>query len=58
MLSVTELKQVLGEGSVKDFVGADTVELLMKDFDLNGDGKIDFQEFMAMMRGKKKTHSI
>jgi len=58
VISMDELKQVLGEGDVNDVVGADTVQLLMKDIDQNGDGKIDFQEFMGMMRGKKVTQSF
>jgi len=58
VISKDELKQVLGEDTVNDVVGADTIQLLMEDCDQNGDGKIDFQEFMTMMRGKRNTQSF
>merc|ERR1711933_14487 len=43
-----ELKLVVGE--VSDTVGKDVVSKLMTEVDDNGDGAIDFQEFMNMMR--------
>merc|ERR1711972_763946 len=49
-ISKEELKQVLGDGDVKDTVGADTVKILLGEVDGNGDGFIDFQEFMEMMK--------
>merc|ERR1712187_798174 len=49
-ISKEELKQVLGDDTVNDVVGADAVAALMKEVDGNGDGMVDFQEFMEMMK--------
>merc|ERR1712139_680142 len=49
-ISQDELKQVLGDGSVENVVGAEAVAKLLKDVDANGDGVVDFQEFMQMMK--------
>merc|ERR1712087_255606 len=50
-ISKDELKQVLHEGGsdIADAIGKE-LEAIMSDVDANGDGEIDFQEFMAMMR--------
>merc|ERR1712176_928745 len=53
-ISPDELKQVLGDGDVNDVVGAETVAELMKNVDTSGDGMIDFQEFMQMMKNTGK----
>merc|ERR1712176_1047035 len=53
-ISQDELKQVLGDGDVKDTVGADTVKILLSEVDTSGDGMIDFQEFMQMMKNTGK----
>jgi len=52
-ISQEELKQVLNNEDVNDIAGAKVIAELMKDVDSNGDGMIDFQEFMEMM----KSHS-
>jgi calcium-dependent protein kinase len=44
-----ELEAVLGDANVKDAVGAETLAKLLQDVDTDGDGEIDFQEFMTMM---------
>merc|ERR1711988_913011 len=49
-ISREELKEVLGDGSVTDIVGAEAAKKLMTEVDGNGDGMIDFQEFMTMMK--------
>jgi len=48
-ISKEELSQVLADGDVKNKFAKD-IEALMKDVDGNGDGEIDFEEFVQMMR--------
>lgn len=50
VISKEEIADVLGDGDVKSVAMRDIADL-MKDVDANGDGEIDFQEFMQMMRG-------
>jgi len=52
-ISQEELKAVLENDEVKDVAGGHIAEL-MKEIDGNGDGVIDFEEFMKMMRGVDK----
>mmetsp|Transcript_49473 Transcript_49473/g.80184 ORF Transcript_49473/g.80184 Transcript_49473/m.80184 type:complete len:503 (-) Transcript_49473:95-1603(-) len=52
-ISPEELKQVLCSSDVEEALGAQQVVELMKEVDDNGDGHIDFQEFMQMMKGGK-----
>merc|ERR1719156_148692 len=49
-ISMAELEQVLGSGNIEEAMGANAIKDLMKEVDTNGDGEIDFQEFMQMMR--------
>merc|ERR1712176_1303075 len=48
-ISKEELKLVLGDGDVQNTCQKEMAEL-MKAIDDNGDGEIDFNEFMQMMR--------
>jgi len=50
-ISQEELRQVLDSEDVENVCGAKAIAELMKEIDGNGDGVIDFQEFMTMMRG-------
>jgi len=52
-LSPEEVQAILGEGTFCEGMGVDCVEdvaHIMSEVDTNGDGSIDFEEFMAMMR--------
>merc|ERR1712178_368259 len=49
-ITQAELKQVLAVDGVSEVVGLESVESIIKELDKDGDGSIDFQEFMAMMR--------
>lgn len=55
-ISLEELKKVLDSGVVQEeqaVTGFTSAELI-KDVDKNGDGHIDFEEFMEMMRSRSK----
>merc|ERR1712151_1032433 len=49
-ISLAELTHVLEAGDVADAFAGQDMEALMKEVDTSGDGEIDFDEFMAMMR--------
>jgi len=49
-ISKEEIKMVLNSDEVKDAAGKELAEI-MDEIDKNGDGNIDFNEFMTMMRG-------
>mmetsp|Transcript_37169 Transcript_37169/g.118283 ORF Transcript_37169/g.118283 Transcript_37169/m.118283 type:complete len:509 (-) Transcript_37169:43-1569(-) len=50
-ISKDELKVVLSSGEVDDVAGGQAIKEVLTKFDGDGDGFIDFQEFMEMMRG-------
>jgi len=50
-ITPSELEMVLRDGSVSSMVNAQAVADVLKEVDKNGDGAIDFEEFMSMMRG-------
>ncbi|CAE6917428.1 CPK2 [Symbiodinium sp. CCMP2592] len=53
-ITLEELKTILDNGNMdEDALGSKTSEDILKAVDANGDGSIDFQEFMDMMRGDK-----
>merc|ERR1711879_1017062 len=49
-ISQEELKMVLHDKEVESVVGNETVRQLLQQVDTDGDGMIDFQEFMIMMK--------
>mmetsp|Transcript_81879 Transcript_81879/g.258279 ORF Transcript_81879/g.258279 Transcript_81879/m.258279 type:complete len:513 (-) Transcript_81879:40-1578(-) len=53
MITLDELKKVLNDEDVEEAVGVQTTREILKEIDRNGDGSIDFQEFMSMMQGTK-----
>jgi len=49
-ISKDELKAVLGDEDVDAVAGADGMAAILRELDGNGDGFIDFEEFMGMMK--------
>jgi calcium-dependent protein kinase len=52
-----ELLAVLAMDEVKGMTQEQSLQALLKDCDRNGDGQIDFHEFLLMMRGETPTHT-
>lgn len=52
-ISVSELAKVFQDDSVQRNFGSDKIADMIKEFDVNGDGEIDFDEFMAMVQSQK-----
>jgi calcium-dependent protein kinase len=50
-ISLDELKLVLGDEDVQDVMAIKNAEEIMKQIDEDGNGTINFDEFMRMMRG-------
>merc|ERR1719375_1645083 len=48
-ISLDELQRVLNSVSARDEICSDAVDELMRDFDVNGDDTLDFEEFMLVM---------
>lgn len=57
-ISKEELKLVLENGEVQSVAGGDALADIMQQVDSNGDGHIDFQEFMEMMKGVGNASNI
>jgi calcium-dependent protein kinase len=53
-ISIAEFAKILKDDSVQRNFGTAKVSDMIKEFDLNGDGEIDFDEFMAMMQNNAK----
>jgi calcium-dependent protein kinase len=54
-ITQAELKEVLAVDGITEALGLHAVETLVNDVDKNGDGEIDFEEFMAMMKDTNGT---
>jgi len=54
-ISKDELKYVLENGEMNSVMGAEAAAKIMGEVDANGDGEIDFEEFMSMMKGASST---
>jgi len=54
-ISLDELRALLEDEATSEAVGADRVAELLHEIDRNGDGEIDFKEFMAMMGAGKAS---
>mmetsp|Transcript_6125 Transcript_6125/g.15036 ORF Transcript_6125/g.15036 Transcript_6125/m.15036 type:complete len:255 (-) Transcript_6125:30-794(-) len=49
-ISKEDLKQVLGDKGVNHIAGEEATQQVMKDLDGSGDGEVDFEEFLEMMK--------
>ncbi len=49
-IDASEVQELLGGDQFKDKVNMDDVQKCIQEVDVNGDGEIDFEEFLAMMR--------
>lgn len=56
VITQDELRQVVAGGELEDVWTAVAIEEMMKEVDSNGDGLIDFQEFLLMMRSSNAEH--
>jgi len=59
-ITTEDLRRVIGDGEESELSKAcgadsDTMAEVMQEVDKNGDGEIDFDEFMTMMRGRSRT---
>lgn len=52
-IDAQELNRLLSGDEFKDIYTADQLQEAISEVDGNGDGEIDFEEFMNMMRGIK-----
>jgi calcium-dependent protein kinase len=50
-ITPNELRMVLNNGNMESVMDINATADLLKEVDKNGDGAIDFKEFMGMMRG-------
>lgn len=49
-IDAREIKQLLEGEEFKDQIAADQLQRVVSEVDTNGDGEIDFEEFLEMMR--------
>ncbi len=53
-IDASEVRQLLGGDEYKDQISTDQVDTMINEVDENGDGEIDFEEFLQMMRNLKE----
>ena len=49
-IDAREVKSLLEGDEFKDQVSRDQIDKIISEVDVNGDGEIDFEEFLNMMR--------
>ena len=52
-IDASEVRQLLGGEEFKDQIAMEQVDKMITEVDVNGDGEIDFEEFLQMMRNLK-----
>jgi calcium-dependent protein kinase len=54
-LDKKELRELLDDAEITEAMGCSSVEQVLEDWDTDGDGTIDFDEFMSLMRDERGT---
>jgi len=54
-ISGTELEQVLGDSRIQGIYDGQSFAEIVKEVDCDGDGEIDFREFVRMMTGRNRS---
>ncbi len=49
-IDAKEIKMLLEGDEFKDEINSDQLDRVISEVDMNGDGEIDFEEFLTMMR--------
>lgn len=49
-IDAKEVRQLLEGDDYKSHISSDKIHQIIKEVDINGDGEIDFEEFLQMMR--------
>ena len=49
-IDANEVKQLLEGEDFKDEISGSQIDKIISEVDVNGDGEIDFEEFLQMMR--------
>ena len=49
-IDAIEVKNLFEGDDFKDTINRDQIDLIIQEVDVNGDGEIDFEEFLTMMR--------
>merc|ERR1712232_939385 len=57
-ISKKEVREVLQSDGVKGVVDSSAAERIVNDVDKDGDGELDFHEFLAMLRGGHDTSQV
>merc|ERR1712232_874564 len=58
MISKKEVREVLQSDGIKGVVDSTAAERIVNEVDQNGDGELDFHEFLAMLRGGHDTSQV
>jgi len=57
-ISTAELAEVLEDKALRSMTNGDSLQNILEEADANGDGEVDFEEFMAMLRGNDSSSRL